>query len=79
VIGGRATNFMALDGKTGSVLWKYRPQYENDSILKHARFNFNSSVLVPDRTATAFRIFSHQMAAIHWLSRVTKRIASPVC
>lgn len=48
-IGGRGTNFMALDGKNGAKLWEYKPVYKNDSILKHAIFNFNSSVLVPDQ------------------------------
>jgi hypothetical protein len=38
-----------LDGKTGRVLWQYEYVYQNDSILKHARFNFNNSVLIPDQ------------------------------
>ena len=49
VIGGRGTNFMALDGKTGGVLWQYEPVYESDPVLKYVRFNFNSSILVPDQ------------------------------
>ncbi len=48
-IGGRSPYFMALDGKTGKVVWQYEYTYQNDSILKHARFNFNNSVLVPDQ------------------------------
>ncbi len=48
-IGGRSKNFKALDGKTGKSLWEYTYRYENDSILKYARFNFNNCVLVPDK------------------------------
>ena len=48
-IGGRSPQFRALDGKTGKVLWEYRFKYEDDPVLKHARFNFNNSVLVPDQ------------------------------
>ncbi len=48
-IGGRTPEFYALDGKTGSVLWKFEYHHEHDSILKNAKFNFNSSVLVPDQ------------------------------
>lgn len=48
-IGGRSPHFKALNGKNGEVIWEYNYRYENDSILKHARFNFNNSVLVPDQ------------------------------
>ena len=48
-IGGRSPHFKALDGKNGDILWEYHYTYESDSILKHARFNFNNSVLVPDQ------------------------------
>jgi outer membrane protein assembly factor BamB len=49
-IGGRSPHFRALDGKTGKVLWEYKyEQYQNDSILQYARYNFNNSVLVPDQ------------------------------
>jgi outer membrane protein assembly factor BamB len=48
-IGGRSPYFRALDGKTGHVIWQYEYVYQNDSILKHARFNFNNSVLIPDQ------------------------------
>ena len=50
-IGGRSPHFKALDGKTGRVLWKYNYGDRKDSILKHARFNFNNAVLVPDQDA----------------------------
>jgi len=48
-IGGRSPVFKALNGKTGEVLWKFEYHHESDPILKFARFNFNSSVLVPDQ------------------------------
>ncbi|MDH3711441.1 MAG: PQQ-like beta-propeller repeat protein [Cyclobacteriaceae bacterium] len=48
-IGGRSPNLKALDGTNGDVLWEYKYTFENDSILKHARFNFYNSVLVPDQ------------------------------
>ncbi|HEX5172367.1 MAG TPA: PQQ-binding-like beta-propeller repeat protein [Cyclobacteriaceae bacterium] len=48
-IGGRSPQLKALNGKTGAVIWEYKYQYENDPILKNARFNFNNSVLVPDQ------------------------------
>jgi hypothetical protein len=48
-IGGRSPHFKALDGKTGKILWEYHYAHQTDSILKHARFNFNNSVLIPDQ------------------------------
>jgi len=49
-IGGRSPHFKALNGKTGEILWAYNySDYEQDSILRYARFNFNNSVLVPDQ------------------------------
>ncbi len=48
-IGGRSPHLKALDGKTGEVIWQYEYQYENDSILQYARFNFQNSVLIPDQ------------------------------
>jgi outer membrane protein assembly factor BamB len=49
-IGGRSPYFRGLNGKTGEVLWAYQyADYEQDPIMKHARFNFNNSVLVPDQ------------------------------
>ncbi len=48
-IGGRSPHFKALNGKTGEVLWEYKYVFENDPILKYAKFNFNNSVLVPDQ------------------------------
>ncbi len=51
-IGGRSPYFRALNGKTGEVLWAYQyVDYEQDPIMKHARFNFNNSVLVPDQNS----------------------------
>ena len=54
-IGGRSPHFKALDGQSGKLIWEY--SYENhksDSILQHARFNFNNSILVPDQNDNGF-------------------------
>jgi len=53
-IGGRSPVFQALDGKTGRVLWKYEYHYQNDPVLKHARFNFNNSAIVPDQNGDGY-------------------------
>ena len=55
-IGGRSPNFKALDGTTGEMIWKYNhEQYKNDSILKHARFNFYNTILIPDQNNNGFK------------------------
>jgi outer membrane protein assembly factor BamB len=49
-IGGRSPHFKALDGRSGKVIWEYLYQdHKGDSIMQHARFNFNNSILVPDQ------------------------------
>ncbi|MEJ7586157.1 MAG: PQQ-binding-like beta-propeller repeat protein [Ferruginibacter sp.] len=49
-IGGRSPQLKAIDGKTGALLWEFHhEQYNNDPILRYARFNFNNGVLVPDQ------------------------------
>jgi outer membrane protein assembly factor BamB len=48
-IGGRSPNLKALDGKTGEVIWTYKYQYENDPVLKYARFNFYNLIIIPDQ------------------------------
>jgi outer membrane protein assembly factor BamB len=48
-IGGRSPHFMALDGRNGNILWQYTYNYEDDPILRHAQFNFNNAVIVPDQ------------------------------
>ncbi len=53
-IGGRGPRFKALDGKDGKVIWEYIFQFEHDPILKHAKFNFNNSILVPDQNGNGF-------------------------
>ena len=53
-IGGRNSQLMALEGKTGEVLWQYEYAYEDDSLLKYARFNFYNSQLVPDQNEDGF-------------------------
>jgi outer membrane protein assembly factor BamB len=53
-IGGRSPHFRALDGTNGSVIWAYNHEtYAGDSILKHAAYNFNNSVLIPDQNDDA--------------------------
>ncbi|QHT71942.1 PQQ-binding-like beta-propeller repeat protein [Rhodocytophaga rosea] len=53
-IGGRSPHLKALDGKTGKVLWEYKYQFENDSILQYARYNFYNLALVPDQNKDGF-------------------------
>ena len=48
-IGGRSPNLKALNGKTGEIIWEYKYQYQNDPVLKYARFNFYNIALVPDQ------------------------------
>lgn len=49
LIGGRSPDLRALDGKTGAVIWAYEYRYPDDPVLRHARFNFQNSVIVPDQ------------------------------
>lgn len=49
-IGGRSPHFRALNGKNGELLWQYKFHYDHDPVLRHARFNFHNSVLVPDQS-----------------------------
>lgn len=53
-IGGRGPHFKAIDGRSGKLLWEYVYRFENDSILKHARFNFNNGLVIPDQDADGF-------------------------
>lgn len=48
-IGGRSPHFKALNGQNGKLIWEYKYRYDEDPILRHARFNFNNSILVPDQ------------------------------
>jgi hypothetical protein len=49
-IGGRSPQLRAINGKTGAVLWEYKHErYNNDPIMRYAKYNFNNSVLVPDQ------------------------------
>ena len=50
-IGGRNHTLLALDGKTGALLWNYQDTFATDPVLRHARFNFYNSTLVPDQNA----------------------------
>ncbi len=50
IIGGRGPQLKALNGKTGDVIWQFNPeQYQSDSLLKYARYNFYNTVLIPDQ------------------------------
>ena len=50
LIGGRSPQLKAINGKSGALIWDYDfKKYNNDPILRYARFNFNNSVLVPDQ------------------------------
>lgn len=48
-IGGRSPHFRALDGRSGKVIWEYHYRDSSDPVMRHARFNFNNSILVPDQ------------------------------
>ena len=49
-IGGRSPQLKAIDGRSGALLWEYNhDRYNNDPILRYARYNFNNSVLVSDQ------------------------------
>lgn len=51
-IGGRGPHLKSIDGQSGDLIWEYdSSDYLDHPILKHARFNFNNSVLVPDQNA----------------------------
>ena len=54
-ISGRSRILKALNGTNGAVIWDYSYQFEHDSILQHARFNFYNSVLVPDQNHDGIR------------------------
>ncbi|WP_209331515.1 PQQ-binding-like beta-propeller repeat protein [Lunatimonas salinarum] len=53
-IGGRSCQFRAIDGKTGKLIWKYENPDIDHPILRHARFNFNHSVQVPDQNGNGY-------------------------
>ena len=49
-IGGRSPQLKAIDGKSGAIIWEYKHErYNNDPVMRYARYNFNNSVLVPDQ------------------------------
>ncbi|SHN28325.1 hypothetical protein SAMN04488057_11648 [Cyclobacterium lianum] len=49
-IGGRGPHLKGIDGRSGALIWAYdSSKYLDHPVLKHARFNFNSSVLLPDQ------------------------------
>ncbi|WP_339922913.1 hypothetical protein [uncultured Cyclobacterium sp.] len=49
-IGGRGPHLKAIDGQSGSLIWEFDTlDHLNHPVLKHARFNFNNSVTIPDQ------------------------------
>lgn len=48
-IGGRGPHLKALDGRNGKVIWEYVFSNQKHPKLKHARFNFNNCLVVPDQ------------------------------
>jgi outer membrane protein assembly factor BamB len=54
-IGGRSPYFKALNGKNGNLIWQFQYAYDNDPVLRHAKFNFNTCVLVPDQNNDGYR------------------------
>lgn len=48
-IGGRSNQFYAINGSDGKTIWNWEFNYEDDPILKYARYNFHNSVLLPDQ------------------------------
>ena len=48
-IGGRNHNLKALNGKNGDLIWEYKYTFENDPILKYAKYNFYNTVLTSDQ------------------------------
>lgn len=56
-IGGRSPVFKALDGQTGQIIWSFiydSAAHRSDPVLRYARFNFNSTILVPDRNGNNY-------------------------
>lgn len=48
-IGGRSNQFYAINGATGESIWQWNYDYENDSVLKYAKYNFQNAVTIPDQ------------------------------
>ena len=48
-IGGRNANLKAINGSSGELIWEYTFDFEKDSILQYAKYNFYNSQWVPDQ------------------------------
>ena len=48
-IGGRSNQFYAINGATGTSIWQWEYDYDNDPVLKHAKYNFQNAVTIPDQ------------------------------
>jgi outer membrane protein assembly factor BamB len=49
IISGRWGYLRALDGQNGKTIWNYTYTDSIDPILKHTKYNFYNSVLIPDQ------------------------------
>lgn len=55
-IGGRGPYFKGIDGQSGELLWEYDTlRYTDHPVLRHARFNFNNSVWIPDQNGDGIK------------------------
>ncbi|TAE60393.1 MAG: hypothetical protein EAZ89_01565 [Bacteroidetes bacterium] len=50
IIGGRSTFLSAIDGRMGTVLWKYAPPQDSSGAGRFAHHNFYSPQLIADQT-----------------------------
>ena len=53
-IGGRNANLKALNGKSGELIWEYTYTFEEDPLLKYAKYNFYNSQWIPDQNEDGF-------------------------
>ncbi|MEX2639094.1 MAG: PQQ-binding-like beta-propeller repeat protein [Balneolales bacterium] len=50
LIGGRSAVLMAVDGKTGAVIWEFFPDSNDTYHRDHGYYNFNNVQIIPDQT-----------------------------
>jgi len=48
-IGGRSAEFMAINGKTGKIIWEFFPQGDTSEIGANNLFNFYNPQFIPDQ------------------------------
>src|SRR5690606_29439134 len=51
-IGGRSSEFMAIDGKSGEIVWKFEGQPAGDGTMRENEgfYNFYNAQIIPDQT-----------------------------